>query len=136
MQTFEQKPFNQSDTFQHALGTLSASPRQVDSADWELFQTLFSGRSKSAFKPDFELCGITRLSDICVALGISESRSDFSRMLKAGSVKFANSFNRAVQIKQDVTIDLTVPDGLEIRVRRKCCEILVLSLDTKTGDET
>ncbi len=124
--------FNNSDTFQHALGTLSASPKQVNSADWELFQTLFLGRSKSAFAPDFELAGITRLSDVCVALGLCESRSDFSRMLKAGSIKFANSFNRAVQIKQDVTIDLSLPDGLEIRIRRKCCEILVLNLQEES----
>lgn len=117
--------FNSSDIFQYALGTLSSTPKEVQ--DWELLQSLFLGSSKDKFKPDFSLCGIVRLSDICVELGLAESRSDFSRMLKAGSIKFAKDFKRAVQIKQDVTIDLAIPDGLEIRIRRKCCEILVLS---------
>ncbi len=88
--------FNSSDIFQYALGTLSSTPKEVQ--DWELLQSLFLGSSKDKFKPDFSLCGIVRLSDICVELGLAESRSDFSRMLKAGSIKFAKDFKRAVQI--------------------------------------
>ena len=119
--------FANSDSFQHRIGVVAADSTPLLSDDWAFFNKLGLGSSSSPFQPDFHIVGDTRLSDLCVAVGLCDSRSDFTRKLKEGAVKFANGFGTAKQIKQDVQISASIPDCLEIRIRRRCCEVIVPS---------
>lgn len=119
--------FINSDSFQHRIGIISADATPLISDDWAFLNKLGLGSSSRPFQPDFHVVGDVRLSDLCVEVGLCDSRSDFTRKLKEGAVKFANGFGAAKQIKQDVSISASIPDCLEIRIKRRCCEVIVPS---------
>lgn len=118
--------FKEDDCFQHKSGLITPVGVAVDSDRWGFLNSLNLGSSNSPFQPDFHIEGDIRLSDFCVQIGMFPSRSEFTRKLKEGAIKFATGFTRAKQVKQDVLINCSIPDGIEIRVKRKCCEIIVV----------
>lgn len=117
--------FNDSDCFQNRVGVITNTSFVIDSEKWRFLNNLCLGNSSSPFMPDFHFIGDIRLSDLCVKLGLCSSRSEFNRKLKEGAIKFGKGFNRAIKLDRDVLIDSSIPDGIEIRVKRKCCEVVV-----------
>lgn len=119
------KMFNDSDCFQNMVGLITNTDEGVDSEKWGFLNSLCLGNSLSPFMPDFHISGDIRLSDLCVKIGLCSSRSDFNRKLKEGAIKFSGGFDTAKRIDKDVLINSSTPDGLEIRIRRRCCEVIV-----------